>query len=112
METAIGVAMLLLVGMGYAAGGLRGALTGFVAALGVGSGLQIARAAPDTGVSSPPSTLLAQRIGGAIAACLTLAAAVYGGWRMGWAWGLGGYAVGMLAATALRSAFDRAPQQS
>ena len=61
-------AALLASGYGFAAGGVLGPFTGLVAAVGVGSGLAIARAEPGTDVASVGATRHAQRIGGILAA--------------------------------------------
>jgi len=95
------IAALVATGYGFAAAGLIGALTGFVAAVGTGSGLAIAFAERGAGVATSGASRAAQRFGGVVAAVACLGGAYHGGWRLGWAWGAGGYAVGVLAALAV-----------
>jgi hypothetical protein len=91
------LAGLTLIGYGFASGGMLGALTGFVAALGIGSGLAILSDQKDAELSADETTKTSQRIGGILAALLCGVGAFYGGWRYGWAWGLGGYIIGALS---------------
>ena len=93
------VVAFLAIGYGFAAGGLVGALTGLVAALGVGSGLAISAAEQGTDVEGAGPLRTAQRIGGILAAAGCLAGVIRGGWSTGWLWGIGGYLAG--AATSL-----------
>jgi hypothetical protein len=97
------IAALIAIGYGFAAGGVLGALTGFVVAVGVGSGLAIANAERGTGVALAGATRSAQRIGGIVAAIGCLIGAYYGGWRFGWLWAAVGYSAGVLAALLLRA---------
>ena len=92
---------LVAVGYGFAVGGIAGALTGVVAAVGTGSGLAIAFAEGGTGVAAAGLMRGAQRMGGFLAACGCLVAAYFGGWTWGWAWGVAGYAAGAAAALVL-----------
>ena len=88
------LAGLVAVGYGFGAAGLLGALTGFVAAVGIGSGLAIALAETGTAVAESGFKRIAQRLGGIPAAVGCLAGAWYGGWHWGWLWAIGGYAAG------------------
>ncbi len=92
---------LVAVGYGFAVGGIAGALTGLVAAVGTGSGLAIAIGEGGTGVAASGVMRRAQRMGGILAACGCLAAAYLGGWPWGWAWGVAGYAAGVAVALVL-----------
>ena len=105
-------AALLAGGYGFAAGGVLGALTGLVAAFGIGSGLAIARAEAGTDVASEGATRHAQRIGGILAAIGCLIGAYYGGWRFGWAWAIAGYAGGVAVSFLLRFLMGRPGQFS
>src|SRR6187401_851808 len=96
MQALAGVAALILTGVGFALGGLLGALTGVVVTIAVGSGLAIAGAEAGTGTAPPGRSRMIQRVGGLAAAVLSLGGAVVGGWRWGWAWALGGYLVAMM----------------
>lgn len=90
-------AALGLVGYGLVVGGLLGALTGFVAGVGVGSGLAIFFGERGTGVAGLGTRLRAsQQIGGLLAAVGCGAGVIYGGWHLGWAWGSAGWVVGVL----------------
>jgi hypothetical protein len=92
------IAALIAIGYGSAAGGVLGALTGLVAAVGVGSGLAIAGAEQGTGVALAGATRSTQRIGGILAAIGCVIGAYYGGWRFGWLWAAAGYGAGALTA--------------
>lgn len=94
---AVGAA-LFAIGYGFASAGVWGALTGFIAAVGGGSGFAIAMAESGTGVSVGGVSRTAQRVGGLVAGGGCLAGAYFGGWRLGWLWGIGGYGVGTLVA--------------
>ena len=96
------IAVLIAIGYGFGRGGLPGAVTGFVAAVGIGSGLAIARAEIGTGVASSGSTRSSQRSGGLLAAVGCLIGAYYGGWRFGWLWAVVGYAGAVAVAFLLR----------
>ena len=99
---------LVIVGVGFAYGGWRGALTGLVASIGVGSGLAILKAESGTGVDAHGTTeRTAQRIGGLVAALGCLGGAWYGGWRSGWLWGLAGYLLGAAVSVAVGSILER-----
>jgi hypothetical protein len=95
------VACLIATGVGVAAGGPLGALTGFVVALGTGSGVAILFGSKGTDLSPVPPVRLGQKIGGLVAASACLGGAALGGWRWGWATGLTGYALGAAVAAAL-----------
>ena len=82
------IAALLAIGYGFGMAGVLGSLTGLVAALGVGSGLAIAIAESATGVAASGGVRGAQRISGFLAAGACLTGAVWGGWTVGWLWGL------------------------
>ena len=99
------IAALILSGVGYARGGILGLLTGFVLAVGGGSGLAIAFAEQGTDVSEANVRMRrAQRLGGLVAALGCGLGAYYGGWPRGWLWGLGGYIVGIVAALIIGAA--------
>lgn len=102
MQGIVVVAALLAVGYGFGSGGLAGAVTGFVAAVGIGSGLAIARAESGTGVAAPGATRRSQRIGGLLAAVGCFIGAYYGGWRFGWLWAVVGYAAAVAVASLFR----------
>jgi hypothetical protein len=90
-----GIATLVLVVVGAATAGWRGALTGFVAGMGVGTGLAIALAERETGVALRGSRVRAiQRIAGLIAAVGAIVGVLYGGWTKGWLWGFLGFLPG------------------
>ncbi len=93
------LAALVAAGYGFVTAGIFGALTGLVAVVGVGSGLAISVGEISTGVA-PTKTGLGhwQRRGGILAAFLCGVAAYYGGWTLGWVWGIGGYAAGVILA--------------
>ena len=95
------IAALLATGYGFGMAGVLGGLTGLVAVLGVGSGLAIATAESGTGVTASGGVRAAQRIGGFLAAGVCLTGAVWGGWTVGWLWGLGGYIAGAAAGVVL-----------
>ena len=101
MQGLAALAALLAIGYGFGVAGVLGALTGLVAVLGVGSGLAIATAESGTGVAASGGVRAAQRIGGFLAAGACLAGAVWGGWTVGWLWGLGGYIAGAVAGLAI-----------
>lgn len=92
---------LVAVGYGFAVGGVTGALTGLVAAVGTGSGLAIALAEGGTGVAARGLMRSGQRAGGLLAATGCILAVYFGGWTWGWAWGIAGYAGGTVMALAL-----------
>lgn len=96
------IVALIAIGYGFGSGGLAGAITGFVAVVGIGSGLAIARAESGTGVATSGATRSAQRAGGIVAAGACLIGAYYGGWRFGWIWAVVGYAAGVAIASLLR----------
>jgi hypothetical protein len=85
------IAALIAMGYGFAAAGILGAITGFIASVGVGSGLAIGVGEKGTGVQH-----FSQRLGGVVAALGAGTGAYYGGWRFGWASAVGGYFLGML----------------
>ena len=89
MQGLAAIAVLLATGYGFGMAGVLGGLTGLVAAIGVGSGLAIATAESGTGVAASGDVRTAQRIGGFLAAGACLVGAVWGGWTVGWLWGLG-----------------------
>ena len=92
------LAGLFLMGFGFSRGGWLGAFTGFVSAVGIGSGLAIARGEDGTEVAEANSNMgRSQRVGGIVAAAFCLAGSWYGGWDRGWLWGVGGYLAGMLS---------------
>ena len=96
MKTLIALSAMAATGWGFAAGGILGALTGLVVAVGVGSGLQmflVGTTASDDPNQPPISSI--QRVGGLISAIAGFIAAYYGGWRWGWLYALGGYLLGM-----------------
>ena len=95
------IAALLATGYGFGMAGVLGGLTGLVAVIGVGSGLAIATAESGTGVAASGVLRAAQRIGGFLAAGACLTGAVWGGWTVGWLWGLGGYIAGVALAVVL-----------
>jgi len=95
------VACLLATGVGFGAGGLLGAFTGFVVAMGTGSGLAIMLGSKGTDLSPVQPVRVGQKVGGLSAAGACLGGAVLGGWRWGWATGLVGYALGAAVATIL-----------
>ena len=82
---------------------IRGAL--------VGSGLAIATAESGTGVPASGDVRTAQRIGGFLAAGACLVGAVWGGWTVGWLWGLGGYIAGTAASVVLGFVMRRVCQE-
>ena len=81
--------------------GFAGVLTALVALVGVGSGLAISAGEYGTGVQPSGAMATAQRLGGRVAAIASLAGCFYGGWRFGWAWGVGGYVLGIVCALGL-----------
>ena len=98
----VAIAVLVMSGYGFAAGGVLGALTGLIAAGGAGSGLAIAVGAKDTGTTPVTSRVGAvQRGGGVLTALLTAGLAYMGGWKWGWLWAAAGYAAGMLVTLAV-----------
>lgn len=99
---------LVAIGYGFSAGGLLGALTGFIAAVGAGSGLAIAGAERGTGVEAEGSMRTSQRIGGVLSALGCLGGAYYGGWRWGWGWGIAGYLLGAAIALLLYTIMRKA----
>ncbi len=86
---------------GYMQAGFAGVLTALVALVGVGSGLAISAGEHGTGVQPSGAMATAQRLGGRVAAIASLAGCFYGGWRFGWAWGVGGYVLGIVCALGL-----------
>jgi hypothetical protein len=101
MQTLIGIFAIALAVIGFRSAGVLGAITGLVAAIGVGSGLAIMVQARGTDLDARPSVRRGQRLGGAIAAVACGVGVYYGGWRWGWTWGLLGYVTGTLAALVL-----------
>lgn len=95
MKIVIALATLFAAGWGLAAGGLFGALTGFIATLGIGSGLQMFLVGTTASDTPEPRLHPTQRISGLVCALFGCLGAYYGGWRMGWLYALGGYLVGM-----------------
>ena len=81
---------------GYVQAGLSGALTGFVAVVAVGSSVAISAAELGTGVAHSGSLATWQRLGGGLAAIAAIAGCYFGGWESGWAWGAGGYVLGIV----------------
>ena len=63
MQDILVLASLLAIGYGFGAGGVGGALTGLVAALGIGSGLLVARADTTAGVAIAGGLRTSQRLG-------------------------------------------------
>ena len=88
---------LLAIGYGYHMAGFLGSMTGLFTSVGVGSGLAVALAESGTGVAASGFKRTAQRIGGFIAAGACLTGAIWGGWTVGWLWGLGGYLAGVVS---------------
>jgi hypothetical protein len=103
MEGVAVIAALIAAGYGFAVAGIVGAFTGLVAAVGVGSGLAIAGAESGTGLAKGGAVRGVQRFGGIVAAIGCLGASYYGGWRLGWLWGIGGYATGVAGAVLVGS---------
>jgi hypothetical protein len=99
------VLCLLAIGYGFGSGGVLGAMTGLVAALGAGSGVAIIFGAKGTDLSRVEGVRTAQRIGGFVASVACLLAAWMGGWRWGWLTGFGGYfaGAGLASVLALRA---------
>lgn len=117
MQSLVGIAALLLTAVGFARGGIWGALTGLVTAIGTGSGLAILINAKGTELSSSASVRGFQRLGGLVAAVACLAGGIYGGWHRGWMWALLGYTLGvvgtlLLSAVASIAAGNRHAQRS
>jgi hypothetical protein len=110
MQALAVIAALIAIGYGFAAAGVLGALTGLVAAVGIGSALAIAGAERGTGVALAGATRSAQRIGGILAAIGCLIGAYYGGWRFGWAWAIVGYVAGVASALLVRVLMRRSGQ--
>jgi O-antigen/teichoic acid export membrane protein len=96
MNSLIALTSLVLIGYGFASGGILGAMTGFVAAVGIGSGLVIVSNHRDAELSIEKHTRISQRIGGVFSALLCAVGVYHGNWRWGWLWGLGGYTIGAL----------------
>jgi hypothetical protein len=95
MNTALTtVAALVVASYGFRVGGVLGAMTGFVTAVGVALGLVVVFRKND-GSASPTRTT--ERIMGALAVLGCLAGSFYGGWRLGWLWGVGGYFFGLVS---------------
>jgi len=93
------LAAISAVSYGFVTAGFRGALTGLVAAIGIGSAIAIAVGERGTGVFDVHSRLgFAQRTGGFLGALFCAAGAYRGGWSYGWLWGIGGYALGIACA--------------
>ena len=111
MQGLAAIAVLLATGYGFGMAGVLGGLTGLVAAIGVGSGLAIATAESGTGVPASGDVRTAQRIGGFLAAGACLVGAVWGGWTVGWLWGLGGYIAGTAASVVLGFVMRRVRQE-
>jgi hypothetical protein len=99
-----GLAVLTATAYGFIAGRFLGAVTGCVVALAVmtslialtGKGTKEGIAPQDSGLGR------AQRVVAAVAIPLVALGAYYGGWRRGWLWALGGYALAMLLGIVLR----------
>ena len=89
------IVSVVAMGLGFGAAGIVGMLTGFVAAVGTGSGLAIAVAERGTGVKEQGPARTAQRMGGLVSAAACLGGAYYGGWASGWLWGGLGYIAGV-----------------
>ena len=81
----ISLSLSLLVGRQVA--GLHGMATGFVASVGIIGALWIA--------ATPERSTKAQRVIGLFMAVLCAVGISYGGWRLGWLYGLGGWLVGL-----------------
>ena len=99
-----GLLVLTAIGYGFAAGGFLGAVTGFVVALGVMTSLTVlAGKAAKEGIAPKGSALGgAQRLVAGVAIPLVALGAYRGGWRFGWLWAIGGYALAMLLGIVLR----------
>lgn len=80
---------LLLTGWGSSVAGILGALTGFLAPIGIGSALSIAVAGTELDPGLSRKTVM-QCMGEVITAATCAVGVYYGGWRMGWLYGLGG----------------------
>jgi hypothetical protein len=87
-----GLFMIALLCIGFLQAGWRGLLTALLASWNAWPAI----ARPER-IADPAPTRLerAQRVGGLIGAVLTCAGLVYGGWRMGWAWGAAGFVTGL-----------------
>jgi len=92
---------------GFYAAGWRGALTGLVATLAIGSGVLIASGMQGTDVETEGPIRTAQRVGGLFCAILGLVGAVWGGWPYGWLGALIGYAAGVAIAFVAKSIAQR-----
>jgi hypothetical protein len=80
--------------VGFTMGGWRGALTGAVCVTAVGSTVAILRAESGTGMETVTPEMASNQRKTAIAAgVLVLLATFYGGWSMGWLYGVIGYIV-------------------
>lgn len=98
-----GVLLFVAAGFGYVAGGLAGALTGFLAVLAIGSGLAISVSEAGTGVHHIVRIRIIQRLGGVLVVVLSAFGLYWGGWAWGWLWVLGAYlgSMGLVVVTGL-----------
>jgi len=103
--------MLILLAMGYglAGFGLAGGATALIVGVGLRSSLSIAAAdyRSASGMSSDPDLRGLQQLGGLLCLILVAVGAYVGGWRMGWAWAPGGYALGAGVSVLATWAFAR-----
>lgn len=88
---------LWLIGAGFSYGSWLGALTGFIAAIGIGTGLSIAIAGMGIDDSSSLGENLIHRLGAIVSSVGTAVGIHYGGWRWGWLYGGLGFGVGIIA---------------
>jgi len=101
MKVLIALVTTATAGYGFADSGFFGALTGLVAALGIGSGFQMFATGTMGNEPLEQPLPMSQRFGGLLTAIAGAIGAYYGGWRMGWLYALGGYLVGMAATLVL-----------
>ena len=106
------IVSLLAIGYGYHRAGFLGSMTGLFTSVGVGSGLAIALAESGTDVAASGSKRAAQQIGGFIAAGACLTGAIWGGWAVGWLWGLGGYIAGAVSGVVFAFAMRSVHQET
>lgn len=84
------------VAVGATQAGFAGALTGLVSVLTVGGSSLNALGYSRDGIGTTDDARgRAERLSALLSGGGALAAVIYGGWRLGWAWGIAGYVIGM-----------------
>jgi hypothetical protein len=97
LRTVIAAAVIAVGSFGLAAAGIRGAITGVIAAIAVSSGIAIAVGKSSESGIAQGSVGRIQRTGGLLAAAF----AAIGAWTGGWRWGWFGAGIGYLGAVAI-----------